>query len=138
MKSQEILANTTRLGPVNLRVVDIPAGLPVWRDVVGLSTLTRDGGIAELGVDGKTLIALHAGATTVLPSKSRDLFHIAIHVTTRKELARVAPGCGRLKSTQCGRIGALAQTWSRAYSGRFAGPPSAQRGGRPGDTGRLS
>lgn len=90
MKSQEILADTTRLGPVHLRVVDIPAALPVWRDVVGLSTLTRDGGIAELGVDGKTLIVLHAGATNVLPSKSRDLFHVAIHVTTREELARVA------------------------------------------------
>jgi len=90
MKSQQTPANTTRLGPVHLRVVDIPAALPVWRDVIGLSTLTRDGGIAELGVDGKTLIVLHAGATTVLPPKSRDLFHVAIHVTTRKELARVA------------------------------------------------
>lgn len=29
MKSQEILANTIRLGPVHLRVVDIPASLPV-------------------------------------------------------------------------------------------------------------
>ncbi|WP_244661698.1 VOC family protein [Mesorhizobium huakuii] len=84
MKSQEILASTTHLGPVHLRVVDIPAALPVWRDVVGLSTQTRDGGIAELGVDGKILIVLHAGATTVLPSKSRDLFHVAIHVTTRQ------------------------------------------------------
>jgi catechol 2,3-dioxygenase len=90
MKSQETLADTTRLGPVHLRVVDIPAALSVWRDVVGLSTLTMDGGIAELGLDGKSLIVLHAGATTVLPSKSRDLFHVAIHVTTRKELARVA------------------------------------------------
>ncbi|MER8467606.1 VOC family protein [Mesorhizobium sp. M1396] len=90
MKSQEILPHTTRLGSVHLRVVDIPAALPIWRDIVGLSTLTRDGGIAELGVDGKTLIVLHAGATTVLPSNSRDLFHVAIHVTTRKELARVA------------------------------------------------
>lgn len=90
MTRQETLANATRLGPVHLRVVDIPAALPVWRDVVGLSTLTRDGGIVELGVDGKTLIVLHAGATTVLPPKSRDLFHVAIHVTTRKELARVA------------------------------------------------
>ena len=35
MTSQEILANDTRLGPVHLRVVDIPAALPVWRDVVG-------------------------------------------------------------------------------------------------------
>ncbi|TGR00944.1 hypothetical protein EN833_30450 [Mesorhizobium sp. M4B.F.Ca.ET.190.01.1.1] len=81
MKSQEIRANTARLGPVHLRVVDIPAALPVWREVVGLSTLIREGGIAELGVDGNTLIVLHSGATTVLPSKSRDLFHIAIHVT---------------------------------------------------------
>ena len=96
MKSQAILANETRLGPVHLRVVDIPAALSVWTDVVGLSTLTSDDRIAELGVDGKTLIVLHAGATTVLPSKSRDLFHVAIHVTTRKELARVA---ARLRSS---------------------------------------
>jgi len=49
MKSQEILANTSSLGPVHLRVVDIPADLPVWREVVGLSILIRDGGIAEFG-----------------------------------------------------------------------------------------
>jgi catechol 2,3-dioxygenase len=98
MKSQEILANTTHLGPVHLRVVDIPAALPICVDVVGLSILTRDGGIAELGVDGKTLVVLHAGATTILPSKSRDLFHVAIHVTTRKELARVAL---RLRASGC-------------------------------------
>ena len=90
MTSQEILANATRLDPVHLRVVDIPAALPVWRDVVGLATLSRNNGTAELGVDGKTLIVLHDGATTALPPKSRDLFHVAIHVTTRKELARVA------------------------------------------------
>ncbi|MEP9390598.1 VOC family protein [Mesorhizobium sp. KR9-304] len=90
MMSQEFLANATRLGPVHLRVVDIPAALPVWFDVVGLSIQASDGGVAELGVESKTLIVLHAGATTVLPSKSRDLFHVAIHVTTRKELARVA------------------------------------------------
>ena len=89
MPSQEILANATRLGPVHLRVVDIPAALPVWRDVVGLATLSRNNGTAELGVDGRTLIVLHGEATTVQPPKSRDLFHVAIHVTTRKELARV-------------------------------------------------
>ena len=41
MKSQETLANTTRLGPVHLRVVDIPAALPVWRDVVGVPQVGR-------------------------------------------------------------------------------------------------
>ncbi|MGX9180593.1 hypothetical protein [Mesorhizobium sp. BHbdii] len=32
MKSQEILANTTRLGPVHLRVVDIPAASSIPGD----------------------------------------------------------------------------------------------------------
>jgi len=62
----------------------------VWCDVVGLSIHARAGGIVELGVDAKVLVVLHTGATTVLPPKSRDLFHVAIHVTTRRELARVA------------------------------------------------
>lgn len=88
--SEELLANATRLGPVHLRVVDIAAALPIWCDAVGLVMLGYEGGAAELGVDGKALIVLHAGANLALPQKSRDLFHVAIHVTTRKELARVA------------------------------------------------
>ena len=90
MKSEELLASATRLGPVHLRVIDIPAALPVWRDAVGLAVLGQDDATAELGVDGKPLIVLHAGASAPLPPKSRDLFHVAVHVTTRKELARVA------------------------------------------------
>lgn len=90
MKSEDLLANATRLGPVHLRVIDTPAALPLWRDVVGLAVLANDGGTADLGVEGKSLIVLHTGATTALPPKSRGLFHVAVHVTTRKELARVA------------------------------------------------
>ncbi|MGX9176928.1 VOC family protein [Mesorhizobium sp. BHbdii] len=90
MKNEDLLANATRLGPVHLRVIDVPAALPLWRDVVGLAVLANDGGTADLGIDGKSLIVLHASATTALPPKSRDLFHVAVHVTTRKELARVA------------------------------------------------
>jgi catechol 2,3-dioxygenase len=37
MKSEDLLANATRLGPVHLRVIDIAAALPLWRDVVGLA-----------------------------------------------------------------------------------------------------
>ncbi|MER8387109.1 hypothetical protein NKH14_16595 [Mesorhizobium sp. M1380] len=59
MKSQGTLANPTRLGPVHLRVAE-PAALPVWRDVVGLSTLTRDGEIADLGVDCSTVAPRNA------------------------------------------------------------------------------
>ena len=96
MKSVDLLPDATRLGPVHLRVVDIPAALPVWRDAVGLAVLGQKGATVELGVAGKVLIVLHGGASVPLPPKSRDLFHVAVHVTTRKELARVA---ARLRSS---------------------------------------
>lgn len=90
MTSQNLLDGVARLGPVHLRVVEIPVALAVWRDIVGVAVLAETSGTAELGVDGKPLIVLHAGATEPLPPKSRDLFHVAVHVRTRKELARVA------------------------------------------------
>ena len=96
MKSEELLPYTTRLGPVHLRVIDITAALPVWCDAVGLAVLGQKSATAELGVVGKVLIVLHGGAGVPLPPKSRDLFHVAVHVTTRKELARVA---ARLRSS---------------------------------------
>jgi len=94
--SEGLLASATRLGPVHLRVIDIAAALPVWRDAVGLDLLGEDGATAELGVDGKVLIVLHEGAEVALPQKSRDLFHVAIHVTTRRDLAHAA---ARLKAS---------------------------------------
>ncbi|MDX8503438.1 VOC family protein [Mesorhizobium sp. VK4C] len=91
-----LLSQATRLGPVHLKVTDIPAALTVWRDTLGLEPIGEDGATAELGAGGRTLIVLHAGAETPLPQKSRDLFHVAIHVTTRRDLAHAA---ARLKAS---------------------------------------
>ncbi|RUT95463.1 catechol 1,2-dioxygenase [Mesorhizobium sp. USDA-HM6] len=85
-----LLSQATRLGPVHLKVTDIPAALTVWRDTLGLEPIGEDGATAELGAGGRTLIVLHAGAQAPLPQKSRDLFHVAIHVTTRRDLAHAA------------------------------------------------
>jgi catechol 2,3-dioxygenase len=85
-----LLSQATCLGPVHLRVTDIPAALTVWRDTLGLSLAGEDAAQAELGAGGRTLIVLHAGAETPLPQKSRDLFHVAIHVTSRRDLAHTA------------------------------------------------
>ncbi|WP_217578465.1 VOC family protein [Mesorhizobium sp. GbtcB19] len=92
----ELLSPVTRLGPVHLRVTDVPAALSVWRDTLGLALLGEDAALAELGAGGRTLIALHAGAEVPLPQKSRDLFHVAIHVTSRRDLAHAA---ARLKAS---------------------------------------
>jgi len=88
--NEGLLAGATHLGPVHLRVVNIAAALPVWRDAVGLALLGEDDAVAGLGVDGKALIVLHEGAQFVLPQKARDLFHVAIHVATRRDLAHAA------------------------------------------------
>ncbi|RRH87438.1 catechol 1,2-dioxygenase [Mesorhizobium tamadayense] len=91
-----LLSQATRLGPVHLRVTDIPAALTVWRDTLGLALVGGDAVTAELGAGGRTLIVLHAGAEVALPQKSRGLFHVAIHVTTRRDLAHAA---ARLKAS---------------------------------------
>ncbi|TPO11987.1 VOC family protein [Mesorhizobium sp. B1-1-5] len=91
-----LLSPVTRLGPVHLKVTDVPAALNVWRDALGLALLGEDATMAELGAGGRTLIVLHAGAEAPLPQKSRDLFHVAIHITSRRDLAHTA---ARLKAS---------------------------------------
>jgi catechol 2,3-dioxygenase len=91
-----LLSQATRLGPVHLRVTDTPAALTVWRGTLGLTLFNEDDAAAELGAGGRTLVVLHAGADFALPQKSRDLFHVAIHVTTRRDLAHTA---ARLKAS---------------------------------------
>ncbi|WP_224710020.1 VOC family protein [Mesorhizobium sp. CA5] len=91
-----LLSPVTRLGPVHLKVTDVPAALNVWRDALGLALLGEDATMAELGAGGRTLIVLHAGAEAPLPQKSRDLFHVAVHITSRRDLAHTA---ARLKAS---------------------------------------
>ncbi|TPI75052.1 VOC family protein [Mesorhizobium sp. B2-8-9] len=91
-----LLSPVTRLGPVHLKVTDVPAALNVWRDALGLALLGEDATMAELGAGGRTLIVLHAGAEAPLPQKARDLFHVALHITSRRDLAHTA---ARLKAS---------------------------------------
>ncbi|RAZ84349.1 catechol 1,2-dioxygenase [Mesorhizobium hawassense] len=91
-----LLSPVTRLGPVHLRVTDVPAALNVWRDTLGLQVLDENAALAELGAGGRMLIVLHAGAEVPLSQKSRDLFHVAIHATSRRDLAHAA---ARLKAS---------------------------------------
>ncbi|MBZ9841130.1 VOC family protein [Mesorhizobium sp. CA5] len=96
MMDDGLLSPVTRLGPVHLKVTDVPAALNVWRDALGLALLGEDATMAELGAGGRTLIVLHAGAEAPLPQKSRDLFHVAVHITSRRDLAHTA---ARLKAS---------------------------------------
>lgn len=80
--------DTTRLGPVHLAVTDGERALAVWRDLVGLSELGRDNGAIRLGAGDRDLIVLETGAARPVVPNTSGLYHVAIHVPARKELAR--------------------------------------------------
>jgi catechol 2,3-dioxygenase len=79
---------TTRLGPVHIAVTEAERALTVWRDLVGLTVLANDAadGI-NLGAGDRSLIVLHPGAKRGVVPNTAGLYHVAIHLPTRKDLA---------------------------------------------------
>lgn len=85
--SAEISAQTT-LGAVHLTVSDLERSVLYYRKTVGLEVLEKGVGRATIGVAGQTLLVLveEAGAT---PSLGRTgLYHFALLVPLRVDLAR--------------------------------------------------
>ena len=80
----------TSIGKVRLRVADIDALSEFYERVVGLRGVERDGDVARLGPEGdEPLVELvYAPTATPPPSFSTGLFHLAILVPDRAELAR--------------------------------------------------
>src|SRR5690606_3176488 len=90
VKSKPILPLTTALGPVHLAVTDRAKALAIWQDVVGLDLLAETGNELTLGAGGKPLIVLETGATRPSVPRSIGLYHVAIHVPARADLAQMA------------------------------------------------
>ena len=60
-----------------------------YRAVVGLETVSRTGSVAELGVAGRTVVGLVGDPEAAAPPRrSTGLYHLAILVPSRAELAR--------------------------------------------------
>lgn len=77
----------TRLGPVHIAVTSLERALPVWRDLVGLTLMQRSDGSATLGAGGRPLVVLEAGAERPVVAHRTGLYHVAIHVPSRRDLA---------------------------------------------------
>lgn len=90
VRSVARLPMTTTLGPVVLAVTDRTRALAIWRDVVGLSLIAEDDQVLRLGVGQRELITLQLGAARPVRERSLGLYHVAIHVPTRAELAQMA------------------------------------------------
>lgn len=73
------------IGAVTLRVRDLPALTAYYRDAIGLRLIRQDATSAELGVGGRALVRLEAGAAR--PTSAAGLFHLAILLPSRRDLA---------------------------------------------------
>lgn len=90
IRTAPLLPTTTTLGPVHIAVVDRDKALTIWRDVVGLEVVHETATRIDLGVGKDTMIILHPGADQPVVPKTIGLYHVAIHVPTRVDLARFA------------------------------------------------
>lgn len=88
--SAPILPLTTALGPVHIAVTDRHRALAIWQDVVGLELLAETGNELVLGAGGSPLIVLETGATGPVVPRSIGLYHVALHVPRRVDLAQLA------------------------------------------------
>jgi catechol 2,3-dioxygenase len=76
-------------GPVHLDVTDVERALGFWHDLIGLDVLSRSDAETRLGAGGRQLLVLHPGATAATPRTYSGLYHLALHLPTLGDFARV-------------------------------------------------
>lgn len=90
VRTKPALPLATTLGPVQVAVTDRGKALAIWRDVVGLDLISEDGNELRLGAGGKVLIVLETGAVRPVVQRTTGLYHVAIHVPKRVDMAQFA------------------------------------------------
>lgn len=90
---QTTASDRVTFGPVHLNVVDPARSLAFWRDLVGLRPVHPAGGDDDggmhLGVSDAELLVLHPGATRPVAPGHTGIYHLAIHLPSEAEFARV-------------------------------------------------
>jgi catechol 2,3-dioxygenase len=84
----ESIPATTTMGPVHLTVADLERSLAYYRDAVGLDVREREGGRASLGAGNQELLALVEEPGARPAPRHTGLFHFALLVPERADLAR--------------------------------------------------
>ena len=90
------IAAKTGMGAVDIAVTDGDRALRFYRDYVGLTQLPSSDGAIRMGVPGRELVVLRPGAERPVAPRTSGLYHLAILVPDRRELARVIGRLARL------------------------------------------
>src|SRR6266513_6480155 len=99
VQTQSIAARTG-MGAVELAVTDADRAHRFYRDYVGLTPLESGGPELRLGAAGREIVVLHPGADQPVMPRTSGLYHLAIVVPDRRELARVIGRLARLRWEQ--------------------------------------
>ena len=78
----------THIGAVHLTVADLERSLIFYRQQLGFADVWLRNGSAALGVADRVLLVLHESEHAVRPHRTTGLYHFAILVPSRLELAR--------------------------------------------------
>jgi catechol 2,3-dioxygenase len=82
------IAPATRMGAVHLTVSNLDRSLDYYQGVVGLQVHERENGTAQLGAGGEDLLVLYEEPGAEPAPRNTGLFHFALLVPSRHDLAR--------------------------------------------------
>jgi catechol 2,3-dioxygenase len=87
--AQSTESDVATWGPVHLDVTDERRSLEFWSGAIGLEVLRRADGAVHLGVEDAELLVVHPGAVRPAQRGHAGLYHLAIHLPSEAEFARV-------------------------------------------------
>jgi catechol 2,3-dioxygenase len=96
MSTIQSIAAGTGMGAVHVAVTDGQLASRFYRDYVGLTELPTEGPEVHFGAGGRELVVLHPGAERPVVKGTSGLYHLALLVPDRRELARVISRLGAL------------------------------------------
>lgn len=94
--AEQKLPGDSHLGAVHLDVTDGANSKAFWTQYIGLTLISESPEKIELGVANEVMIVLYPGAESPVVRRRNGLYHVAIHVPTQKELARLSARLFRL------------------------------------------
>src|SRR4051812_20267242 len=85
----ETIDAATTIGAVTLSVSNLQRSLDYYQHTIGLALVQSEAGSVTLGVGTKPLLRLHEFPGARLVRRATGLYHFALRVPSRRDMARV-------------------------------------------------